>query len=339
MADNSANMVAALQGLDPANALSDPNAPMSMPMRAVHGAVDALGNAATNVLNLPQRMIEGSAHDVSNLGDHTQPLQSVPPATDAAMMLAGTGAPMAEAGAAGIFGGRLAKTADLKALDEAQKMRMMGEHPDRVWNDTGWGRFPTDGQWRFDIPDNKSQMLYMPQSEGDRVTGNLSALMYHPEFYKAYPEAQNWGLELTKDLSKPNGAGFWSSDPRIVNAIAPNASIARSVALHEMQHGVQDIEGFSKGVNPDWYASKIAEGLRKNPSLAEGHDLRTLLEQAMPLYKNTAGEVEARNTQYRADLSPSQRRAVPPWMTQETGFGNQILFDPVAMTVKALRRQ
>jgi hypothetical protein len=338
MADDNANMIAALQGLDPANALADPNAPMSMPMKFAHGAANALGNAASNIWNLPQRAIEGSAHDVANLGDHTQPLQSVPPAVEATRMLVGAGAPMAESGAAGIFGGRLAQTADLRALDEAQKMRMGGVHPDQVWHDTGWGRYPTDEQWRFEIPDNKAALSYMPPADADRVTGNLSSLMSHQDFYKAYPQAQNWGLDLTKDLSQPNGAGMWHSAPKIAEVSAPNSSIARSTALHELQHGVQDVEGFAKGTNPDYYAYMIAQGLKKNPALAEGQDLRTLLNQAMPLYKRTAGEVEARNTQLRADLSPSQRRAVPPWLTQDTDFGNQVVFDPVANTLKALRR-
>lgn len=46
---------------------------------------------------------------------------------------------------------------------------------------------------------------------------------------------------------------------------------------------------------------------------------------AMQFYRRAAGEVEARNTQARRDFTPDQRRATPPWETQDVPDGGQIV--------------
>src|SRR4051794_9534588 len=55
----------------------------------------------------------------------------------AAALGATGGMPMAEAGAAGIFGGRLAATADRSALARAEEMAASGAPRGDVWNATG----------------------------------------------------------------------------------------------------------------------------------------------------------------------------------------------------------
>lgn len=42
-------------------------------------------------------------------------------------------------------------------------------------------------------------------------------------------------------------------------------------------------------------------------------------------YDRSAGEVEARNVQVRADMTPEQRRATPPWLTQDVPFEKQFV--------------
>ena len=43
------------------------------------------------------------------------------------------------------------------------------------------------------------------------------------------------------------------------------------------------------------------------------------------VYKQTAGEVEARNVQSRMNMTPAQRQATPPWVTQDTPNEQQII--------------
>lgn len=50
---------------------------------------------------------------------------------------------------------------------------------------------------------------------------------------------------------------------------------------------------------------------------------------AQDWYMSLAGEVEARNVQARQHMTPEQRRATPPWETQDTPDDMQILRDPL----------
>lgn len=146
----------------------------------------------------------------------------------------------------------------------------------------------------------------------------------------------------------------------------------RSTLLHELQHMVQNAEGFSPGSNPQMGARvageriysasmrlydeaiKKAEALSPEgrqafgefltdpdaPFAREAFSLRGKQERellslwdksaelnrkaagvpdrtAMQFYRREAGETEARNVQKRMNMSPSERKATPPWVTQD----------------------
>lgn len=341
MADQTQDIVNALKGLSPEDQAA------MQPETFANPAVAQTMKGLAGIATIPKHLIDAAAEapppglrreDFTDIPGSAQPGDKLAgAAADTAMALAGTGAPAAEAGAAGIFGGKLAKGADLKALAEAERMRNNGLHPDDVFGDTGWFRGPADGKWRFEIPDNKSSLKYMPTSQGDTATGSVGGLMDHSALYKNYPQLALDPMSLTKDSGFPTGNGLYENANNMVHVIAPNEPIARSVGLHELQHGVQKIEGFSPGTNPSYYAYQIEQGLKKNPALMQGYDFDTIKDQAYDLYHKTAGEVEARNVQKRGDYSPQQRNDVPPWYTQDVGYNNQYHFDPVAQTVEALR--
>lgn len=323
------------QGNEPGGGQSPTPGPSSL--SALEKPLKGLGGVLGGIMNIPKDLIEASARDVYNLGDHTQPKESVGPAFEAASLLAGGGMPMAERGAAGIFGGRLAKTADLRALNEAEQMLAGGKMPDEIIRDTGWFRGPADHKWRFEIPDNKSVMNFMPDREGDKAMSSALSLFRHPDLYKAYPQLGTAPMSVTKDSSRPKGTGsFWSTN-NAIDVNAPDWSTGRGVALHEMQHGVQGIEGFSPGANPNFYAMKMEENLRKDPNWAGAYDYDDLRNRANALYHLTAGEVEARNVANRMNMSPADRRKQLPWYTQDVPYSNQVAFDPVAETIRALR--
>lgn len=43
------------------------------------------------------------------------------------------------------------------------------------------------------------------------------------------------------------------------------------------------------------------------------------------LYRRHAGEVESRNVQSRMNMTPEERRASPPWLTQDVPDAQQII--------------
>ena len=83
--------------------------------------------------------------------------------------------------------------------------------------------------------------------------------------------------------------------------------------LHEIQHVLQKVEGFSGGSSIDYWNRKMEDGYSKKWDSGE---------EMMPseLYRNTAGEIEARDTANRRKLTAEERRAKAP----DTGNENTV---------------
>lgn len=282
------------------------------------GDPTAVSNTIKALATVPQRAIEGAQSDVANPGSMT-----VGPAADAAMALAGAGAPMAEPGAAGIFGGKLAQGANLDKLAQAE--RMLGKDQDMglIRQITGWHQGP-DTQWRFEIPDDRSRLMMPNATEpGYRsAQGPAGALFQHPDLYKAYPELQNIKMTSELDPSYAMGRGSWDPNTANLEISTANPADARLIALHEMQHAVQDIEGFAPGSTRQAF-----EEIKKNHpdkyALAEQEEGKPL--DPSELYHRTAGEAEARNVEYRANMNLQQRYDNAPWRTQDVPYNQQLV--------------
>ena len=70
------------------------------------------------------------------------------------------------------------------------------------------------------------------------------------------------------------------------------------------------------------------DGLRDMRRRGQGGALEGGLvsrEDAFDAYRRVSGEVEARNVQTRRDFTPEQRRATPPWATQDVPDADQIV--------------
>jgi len=266
--------------------------------------------------------------------------QMVAPAADLAGALGSGGSLGAVPGAVGIFGGRLAKTANLQALKTAEEMAAKGAPVEDIFKNTGWFQ-GADKKWRFEIDDSKSSV-----SPGQG--GYWSEHVDHPDFFKAYPDTKK--LEANISYGDERGS-FYDTG---MSVTAPTRYDMRSVALHEMQHGIQAREGFAPGGNPADFTRDLKRVLRDyndqiteinsrlkaasgTPRYNELMELRQELvneihkiegphgigamEKGHAQYKNLPGEVEARNVQYRMDLTPEQRRALPPWLSEQTILG------------------
>ncbi len=304
-------------------------------------------------------------------------------ALETAANLVGVASPFAVQGAAGVFGGRLAQTADRAKLARAEEMAAGGSPRSAIWDETGWFR-GGDGQWRFEIPDNAAKLGTAAEqtlARGGQVNATAPGVLWHKELYDAYPELRRVST-TAKATPIENGAGpvggFYDPNIPAIEARAPGPVPMRSVLLHEMQHGVQEAEGFAKGANldmypqadiaklsrdalsfnrevakhgspeaailayekagiKDWLPSKEAMDLAKDFRLGVedakigeqlvqlyGLNKRTTPYSAKDMYMRTGGEVEARNVQKRADMTPEERRAKPPWMTQDIIDAEQI---------------
>ena len=344
---------------------------------------------AKNLLwDLPKQLI-GAAQDnplpglrredYTDIPGTSQPVDPlVEASTQTAMNALGTAAPFAKPGTIGVFGGKSAKTADLNALAEAQKMHAAGHDKVSIWDQTGWFQGP-DQKWRFEIPDNRSVMPTAAQDAfsggGARAEGPASSVLSHPDLYAAYPDLANIPtVAKRKGMGAPR-SGSIARDLGDMRVDVPTVSDARDVMLHELQHAVQGEEGFTAGGSPSMF--KPQEGIEASDALAwrreleaqpahlsilernqaaekayrdagmadqipgqrvrqlasdpesnptaelsrivelYGLDKRTKPTSADKLYRQIPGEIEARNVQRRKDMSPEERRKMPPWVTED----------------------
>lgn len=209
------------------------------------------------------------------------------------------------------------------STDVAERLLKAGVDEKEVTRLTGWWKNSDDGMWRFEIPDKNAKFNELKIS--DRQSVRLDEVLQHKELYKIYPELKDYRVEYVKDLGSI--ASFSSSEQKIrIGRLWAKASAQDRMAylLHEIQHGVQSIEGFPRGGNVEstLSGSKAAEldvllsraekmhnetkwkskddALKSLQTIMEGKQkLLKLNEKAFKEYEAIPGEVEAREIEKR----------------------------------------
>lgn len=271
---------------------------------------------------------------------------------------------MHKSGRVNMFAGPSAKTADLSALDRARALQAKGVDRDAIWRDTGWFR-GVDGNWRFEIDDSQASVSLPPVSVPGEIPNMklLKDTVQHDDLHAAYPALGDTGVfsnvmpgfrgQIEGDVAEtPNSA---------MMTINPNAGHTTANLLHETQHGIQSIEGFARGgtpVTPEpgtpewdlfeeiWNAEGAApmsfEVFHKNSGISDERQARAFYDEHIANvparserevkkeaskegYKRLAGEVEARNVETRRNMNAAERRATPPWQTQDRTDAQQIV--------------
>jgi hypothetical protein len=322
------------------------------PWETAKGVAGAIVEGAWNGIEAPGNALRGETLTYGNVADT---------ALDWGVMGAVGRAPE---GSLRIFAGRNAQTADNAALEAAQRMAGEGASRDEIWRNTGWFQ-GVDGQWRFEIDDAGSQMKpYASQQAGNSI--DLDDGFSHLDLRRAYPEAFDaTGVRMRYEEGAPGGY-FRPRNPSggtvrdYIGVTGPQTgdmADTRSTTLHELQHYVQNREGFAQGASPenalsgggevaqfDWARRAYEASQGDNDLLRElGFDvpastatpnwddlprrqqLEWLERGRDRAYHHTAGEVEARNVENRLRLTPEQRRATPPWETQDVPDTDQIV--------------
>jgi hypothetical protein len=242
--------------------------------------------------------------------------QIIPSVVNSAMALGAGGMPMAEAGAAGIFGGKLTRDpAGFAKLGEGKDMLTGGVNPRDTYLQSGAWKGP-EGMMRYEIPDYPATLKTDAEAAintGKSFAGPLKDFVDHPEFFKAYPDLAN--TTVLFDPSKTSHHGYFAPGSDLIKLYGNEPSQVQSVLLHEMQHAVQNKEGFTPGWSPEG-ARQEGESLLKKASEAglpaeKYYKFRAEFDP-YDAYRRSAGEVEARAVQARAGLTPEQASIFSP---------------------------
>lgn len=181
-------------------------------------------------------------------------------------------------------GGVNAKTADVGRLADAERMEQGGADSETVRRETGWYR-GYDGKWRFEIDDSK--MHFINHREESRRTWKLDELIRHDALFAAYPELRDYTV-LNFGISDDVEAAFYPGLNRIT--LDPRLSRAekRAALIHEIQHAIQLIEGFTAGATTDYWRDSLKTAEEKQlelrlrdfdaPDIFFEADMRKLLE-------------------------------------------------------------
>lgn len=221
----------------------------------------------------------------------------------------------------GAFMGANSKTWDAAANAKAAQMEAAGADPRAIWKETGNWKGP-DGKWRQEIDDSASKFV---TGQGHRLGDYLP----HSKLYRAYPDMKKQFADIRPSYDGiPSGVYLHNSNNPVGVAYTTPEN-ARSIGMHEIQHGIQAREGFAKGGGPE--AESLMPFVRKfyadniDNFQGESHELLRLAKNRA--YRNLAGEAEARAVQSRLDLTAKQRRALFPADSYDVPIDKLILRD------------
>jgi hypothetical protein len=148
----------------------------------------------------------------------------------------------------------------LPELERARELESAGNPPEEIWRETMWVRGP-DGFWRTEISDEFFELspeARLRIQSGQTTQGmEFGQVFNHPDLVQAYPEtmtsergwinarqgAANSGVHYRANFADGHQASRINVEGRDVGEI-------EDILLHELQHSVQNLEGFSPGFNP-----------------------------------------------------------------------------------------
>lgn len=250
--------------------------------------------------------------------------------------------------------GANSRTADLNSLGGAYQMYQNGVSMDTIRKRTGWW-LGKDGKWRYEISDkemrfNPDGYVDNPQTVGDYVK--------HDRLFAAYPWIADIPVHMVDVVTggSPATNGKYSPDGKFIELKKGLTSEkAKYVLSHELQHAIQQAEGFVRGTSPKtgmFYAVNLAYDLVKNnPEFVaeskpqdkmnyligylEAKGGASLGDYAKYYYFQNYGETEARNVSQRLDMTEEERRALPIENNGEV-FSYDEVFKKIVDNLKAI---
>jgi hypothetical protein len=138
--------------------------------------------------------------------------------------------------------------------DRAQRMDDEGYSPGVIRAATGWFVNPHDNKWRYEIGDDMAVFKTPVKDWKTNQTYKLGDVLDHPKLYEAYPEARDipvvkrWmdGEAGFNPMGGKPGAGFIEMSATHRHN---DEKVAKNSLIHEIQHWVQQREGFDPGAN------------------------------------------------------------------------------------------
>ena len=236
-------------------------------------------------------------------------------------------------------------------INEAERLEMQGFDRDIIWRQTLTYR-GVDGLWHAELDVSQAELKAAFERALQSELPIRAALAVEiPQIAESYPELLD-SIMIEPKVRDPEytpGGGLQVRGERdaTLSVSAANSDEALSIILHELQHAIQNIEGFAYGTNPAVVMKTHSEEVKaeferlklENPPTVDDvinqsiEDMLFEVERetelyrraAHEVYKRHAGEVEARNVQTRQNMTLEERRKNPPWKSADRPESRQII--------------
>lgn len=187
-----------------------------------------------------------------------------------------------------------------EAAAQAERLIKLGTKADDVFDATKVFASPLDKKLRANISDANYDLK--PKF---REAKTLGEAISHPELFKLYPELRDLPFQVM-DLPKGTKAAFGGDKGVALSRSATDAEAFNSI-IHEVQHGIQKVEGFTGGSNigRESVSKDFMKGIQDPNTIQQMLEYKKLLNDPRPLtqvlaeklYRLVGGEAEARAVQ------------------------------------------
>lgn len=157
-----------------------------------------------------------------------------------------------------------------RRLNKAKQMQQTGIDNESIRQNTGWFQ-DKNGDWKFEISD-KNMKIKNNVKLKENTSYKLGEIIEHDALFTMYPALKNVDVEFTDMKGIHGNYNIKKNKIKLNNSLTNNNKQIESTLIHEMQHTIQDIEGFELGAS-----SKISK----------------------KAYFESLGEIEADNTKQR----------------------------------------
>ncbi len=160
-------------------------------------------------------------------------------------------------------------TRGMDAYNTAINMSKQNMDNEQIRQKTGWFQ-DKNGDWKYEFSD-KDMELKNTKLQPNK-TYKLENILKHDTLFALYPEIKNYKVEVVDNI-KANGVFDRRNNIITINSkLIKNTKSFEGTLIHEIQHGIQNIENFEKGAS------------------TKGGKLK---------YYNSLGEIEATETKER----------------------------------------
>jgi hypothetical protein len=177
------------------------------------------------------------------------------------------------------YAGKNANGANLDSLREAQAMQEAGADMESIRKATGWHE-GMDGKWRFEINDSRMQLRTDAADIPNYTT--LGELVDAPELFEAYPDMADLSVTFHTLEDGQNGGYSRKFDSiELSRDLKNRPETLLNSLIHEVQHAIQNREGFASGANPAYWNRRMENGFdsRTAEERREGARLQEQYEQ------------------------------------------------------------